>query len=573
MSSTSQEIADYFSAPAPTPALTIDATEPPKKKSTKSGKKKHKQRTAAVEQQDEPLSAWTAPASPQRRPSLESDEGIDGSLIAAAAEELNAAADSVRPLSTAAISAATADAEYSSKVEALRADRLAYDSSEQQRRLDEILEYEEAERMRRSHAERWHVMQMLEWKRMMVSQMEQGRPITSPNLLMGGVTPSYHPPPPPPQQHPPPSWFGLPQPSPEHQQLFMLQQPPMRPVPHRAVPSLQEILGEDAYAHPHHHRTQTASRTMASKRPGTAFSRKTGRTTGAGGREFRGSQVIRPAPTMAKKRTFRADTGKLVERFEPAALPAPNYSPPPPPPPATAAAEPEEILKAMRKPPPPPPVTPSNDSPAGESTASLLAEAAATLSPTPTQAHRFSAGSGKHVLVDPTTRLSPDIARSSSTSKIISDRVQKDMKASASEADLSRSQDFHLFASDVATAARQRTSGVSSASSRRSFGGQPRDSDTLAQEALNSLRKRLGLCQIAAPRKATPEEVRYHVERSLTAHAKAAGPKKIYHSPSRCSCSYGASTGAGRVPAWNWSAGVAGGPEPPGGLGTFAREK
>ena len=58
--------------------------------------------------------------------------------------------------------------------------------AEQQRRLDEILEYEEAERMRRSHAERWHVMQMLEWKRMMVSQMEQGRPITSPNLLMGG---------------------------------------------------------------------------------------------------------------------------------------------------------------------------------------------------------------------------------------------------------------------------------------------------------------------------------------------------------------------------------------------------
>ena len=73
---------------------------------------------------------------------------------------------------------------------------------------------------------------------------------------------------------------------------------------------------------------------------------------------------------------------------------------------------------------------------------------------------------------------------------------------------------------------------------------------------------RKGLTALAPPRVSTPEEVREHVKASLAAHA-AVGIPKIYHAPSRASCSYG--TGRS-VPSWNWTAKIAGGPEPPAGL-------
>ena len=104
---------------------------------------------------------------------------------------------------------------------------------------------------------------------------------------------------------------------------------------------------------------------------------------------------------------------------------------------------------------------------------------------------------------------------------------------------------------------------ASSNASTRSPKTRPNNSATLELEALNKQRVRLGLFAIDPPIWSTPEEVRKHVVKVFKPHAKLPNGKSLYHSSRSVRCSYG----GGSVPSWNWSTRVAGGPEPPKGLG------
>ena len=115
-------------------------------------------------------------------------------------------------------------------------------------------------------------------------------------------------------------------------------------------------------------------------------------------------------------------------------------------------------------------------------------------------------------------------------------------------------------------------SSASSTGSGKSGRGVARkaDSASLQLEAFNKQRQRLGLNPINPPVWSTPEQIRKVVAKSLKAHAYGtpvgggSPNKSLYHAPRSVKCSYS----SGRsVPSWNWSTKVAGGPEPPRGLG------
>jgi hypothetical protein len=128
---------------------------------------------------------------------------------------------------------------------------------------------------------------------------------------------------------------------------------------------------------------------------------------------------------------------------------------------------------------------------------------------------------------------------------------------------------LHTASGCYSAASRSNASNSTRASNK---GGRSRkaDSATLQLEAFNNQRMRLGLSPIDPPVWSTPEHIRKVVAKSLKEHAfgtpigGGSPNKRLYHAPRSVKCSYS----SGRsVPSWNWSTKVAGGPEPPRGLG------